>query len=120
MVALQDDDPDALDEHILQSYPLVMDRLFAGLEDLEPGMHIDVEYAELVRRPVDTIERIYVELGLEGFAAARPSIARFAAENIVTARPPSPLEPALARQIGERWRRQITRLGYGPDKACPA
>jgi hypothetical protein len=120
MVALQDDDPDALDEHILQAYPLVMDRLFESLDDLDPGMHVDVSYAELVRRPVETIERIYDELGLEGFAAARPSISRFAAESTTTARPPSPLEPILVRQISERWHRQITRLGYGPDLASPA
>ena len=112
MVALQEYDADAIDAHILSSYPLVMDRLCDGLDRLAPGTHVTVRYADLVDQPVETLERIYQDLDLKSFAAARAGIARFADENRISPRPAARLDPALMQQINERWQVQIARLGY--------
>jgi hypothetical protein len=116
MVALQDYETERIDEHIMCFYPMIVDRMCAALDDLDPGAYVEVSYADLVRQPVETVERIYRDLDLGDFALARPAIARFAAENTASPRRARALDAALAERIRERWQRQIVRLGYGtPD-----
>jgi hypothetical protein len=121
MAALQDYDPDAIDAHIMESYPLVIDRLLATLDGLDPGRFAEVRYDDLVRQPVETVARLYRQLDLGDFAAARPEIAAFAAESTTAPRPRRALDPELVQLIAARWARQIVRLGYGiPDPALAA
>jgi hypothetical protein len=121
MAALQDYDRDAIDEHILASYPRVIDRMLAALDALEPGRCAEVRYDDLVRQPIETVARLYRQLDLGNFAAARPAIAAFAAASTTAPRPRRALDAALAQQVAGRWERQIVRLGYGTtDPACAA
>jgi hypothetical protein len=124
MAALQDYDPHEIDEHIIGSYPVVVDRLLAALDGVDREQMAEVRYDDLVQQPVETVARLYRELDLGDFALARPGVERFAAESRVAARPSRPLDPALTRRIAARWHRQIVALGYGPgnpaDAARPA
>ncbi len=110
IVALQDYDQAAVDEEIMGFYPIIMDRLQAGLKDV--GHHANVRYADLVKRPVETLERVYGELELGDFEAARPAIESFAAAHVTTPRSARPLDQKLSAKIADRWKTQIAALGY--------
>jgi hypothetical protein len=116
LVGLQDYDPAQIDEHILTSYPVLMDRLHEGLHEIEPARRAEVRYAELVRQPFETLERLYRDLELGDFAAARPAVAKFLADSPVAPRSPRELDEALADRIGQRWRRQMLQLDYGSSE----
>jgi hypothetical protein len=116
IAGLQDHDPAQLDEHIYDSYPLFMDRLHAGLHEIDPARRAEVRYAELVLQPFETLERLYRDLDLGDFSPARPAVAKFLADSTVAPRSPRELDAALADRIGQRWRRQMLQLDYGSSK----
>ena len=98
IVALQDYDAAAIDEEILALYPILMDRLRTGLDTV--GSHSEVRFADLVAKPMETLERIYEELDLDGLEDARPAIAMFLAQGATTPRAGRPLDPKIASAIG--------------------
>jgi hypothetical protein len=116
IVGLQDHDPAQIDEHIFNSYPIFMDRLHEGLHEIEPARRAEVRYADLVRQPFETLERLYRDLELGDFAAARLAVAKFLADSTVAPRSPRELDAALANRIGQRWSRQMLQLDYGSSE----
>jgi hypothetical protein len=110
IVALQDYDQAAVDEAIMTHYPIIMDRLREGLKSA--GAHADVRYTDLVKQPVETLQRVYDELDLGDFDAARPAIESFATANATVPRSARPLDQKLSAKIATRWKTQIAALGY--------
>jgi hypothetical protein len=119
LLALQDYDISKIDEHIMRSYDLVMDRLREELPGVPAGRLCTVRYDNLVARPIETVGRIYRELDLGGFETAKPHMERFLAGTPVKPAPAVPLDAALERQLRERWRRHFDWLGYSfPQRAA--
>ncbi len=110
--ALQDADGVDIDEVILSTYERMMSRLRAETEGLPPERFIELRFDELQADPLGVIERIHAQLGLPGFAAARPAFAAYL-ESVRDyrknryARPVEATEKVLAR-----WRPFIEHWGY--------
>jgi omega-hydroxy-beta-dihydromenaquinone-9 sulfotransferase len=111
MSALQDHRPVDIDEHILWSYPAVMNRLLDALDELPTGTAIALRYEELVADPVRTVDRIYCELNLGNFEIVRPAISAYAADHRRTMTPQT-VDPQTVSQLASRWDAVRTRLGY--------
>jgi hypothetical protein len=113
LVALQDYDPDAIDQHIVSAYPRLMDRLFSGLSALPAGHVVELRFDDLLRDPLQEIGRIYRELDLDGFPLVGPKISEFLAQDQAMSRPePGEVPQRLAMQMRMAWRPHFERLGY--------
>lgn len=63
-----------IDETVLHLYQAMMRRYFAERGRIPRRQLIDVPYGELARRPLDVMEKIYAQLGCDGFEQARPRV----------------------------------------------
>ena len=93
----------AMSEHVLETYPRMVDRFFADLPRVRPGNFVALGYAELKAAPLAAVERIYGALGLPGFGDCR---ARFASylDSVSEFRPASYREdPAVRALVDARW-----------------
>src|SRR5699024_10951892 len=94
-LALQDVPPGLdIEATILRVYDRMMDRLVTETRDLPPGRLIEIPYAELDCDPTGAIARIYAELGLTGFEAARPAFTGYLASVRGFAKNDFPPDPA--------------------------
>lgn len=100
---LHDIDRAAMSEHILDTYPRMIERFFSDLPRLRPGNFVALSYADLKAAPLASVERIYETLGLKGFGETR---ARFSAylDTVSEFRPASYREdPKLRALLDTRW-----------------
>lgn len=79
-----------------------------------PDKHwCEVRYEDVAADPVDEVKRIYEELNLAGFEAARPTLQAYV-DSLREYQPNKlQIEPALAREIDSRWSWYMDRFGYG-------
>jgi hypothetical protein len=109
---LQDYDEAAIEEHILWSYPQLMNRLLDSLEELPAGDVTTVRYEELVADPLGAIERIYRELHIGDFPRARTSIEAAIAAPFHRPTASYGIDDAALSSLASRWSLVLDRLGY--------
>lgn len=107
---------DGLEDRILERYRLVYDAYLAGRSQIPPGRLVEVDYDDLDREPLRTLQRIYTDLELPDFELARPAIAAY----LETVRGYErntypPLQAELRRRIESHWGRYLAELGYSLD-----
>ncbi|MEM9784527.1 MAG: sulfotransferase, partial [Pseudomonadota bacterium] len=101
-----------IDAAILRIY----DRMMAAFVDQTAGWDapdfVEIGYADLDRRPMETLAAIYDRLALPGFDAARPgfethleSVARYRRNSFAP-------EAALAARLDSAWGRWFDHFGY--------
>ncbi len=115
LTALQDYEPHDIDEHIVSSYPQVMNRLLDGLAELPSDLSTTVSYEDLVEDATGTVERIYRELKLGEFDRVKPSIAAQAGQAAPRFPSVGDLDQATASRLAVLWAPVLTRLGYSPN-----
>src|SRR4029079_6070653 len=71
LFSLQKYDLDGVSEHVLERYRLLMQRYLRDREWIPPGQLIEVRHEDMVADPMQVLERIYSDLKLPGFDAAR-------------------------------------------------
>jgi hypothetical protein len=102
-----------LEEHVFRTL-IEMYRRFEQDRMLIPaGNFCEMRYETLVADPLGEMQRAYEELGLGGFAEARPALEAFLAgrKGYETNRY-AELAPELRAHIAERWRSYAERYGY--------
>jgi hypothetical protein len=102
-----------LEEHVLETFCYLYDRLEATRHLVPPGNFHEVRYEELIKDPVGQVGRLYEALRLGGFEAMRPRLEKFWSEQTgyQTNRYP-PLSEELRATIASRWGKVIERYGY--------
>jgi hypothetical protein len=103
MHRLHDLDRAAMSEHVLATYPRMIERFFADLPRVRPGHFVALSYADLKAAPLAAVERIYYSLGLTCFGDAR---VRFSAylDTVSEFRTESYAEfPAVRALLDARW-----------------
>lgn len=103
LVGLQAFDRGAASEHILATYPRMIERFFADLPRVRPGRFVAVRYQDLKHGPLATIERVYGALDLPGFGAARERFARYLDEVADFEPARYAPDPATVRMVEARW-----------------
>jgi omega-hydroxy-beta-dihydromenaquinone-9 sulfotransferase len=112
LTALQDYEPHDIDEHIVSSYPQVMNRLLDGLAELPSDVSTTVSYEDLVEDPAGIVERIYRELKLGEFDRVKRSISAQAGQGAPRFPSVGDLDQATASRLAVLWSPVLTRLGY--------
>lgn len=103
-----------VDEVILESYPRMMNALFADSADLGDRTFIELRFEEFETDPLGNLERIYTTLEIPGFEVAKPEFATYlgAVSGYQKNRYAFPQE--AIDLVRERWQPFLKRWGYQP------
>ena len=101
-----------LDEYVLHTFERMYKAFDRDRRLLGAGQFCEVRYEDLVSRPIDEMRRIYEELQLGDFDAARPAIETYMAaqKDYKTSR--YQLSPENRAEIGRRWEKYMAQYGY--------
>ncbi|MGF1476146.1 MAG: sulfotransferase [Geminicoccaceae bacterium] len=107
------DEDDGLGPFILWRYQTMYEAFFTDQPKIPQGQFAETSFDDLERRPVQTLERIYGELGLPDFASVRPAIERYLV-SIGTYRKNAyaPLETDLRARVADAWAPAFAHWGY--------
>ncbi|MFG0336126.1 MAG: sulfotransferase family protein [Maioricimonas sp. JB049] len=104
---------DGLDtEFVLETFEQMYERYEEDVATLPPGHLSEIRFEELTRRPVDVLEQVYDELGLDGFDEARPGLEAYWERHRDHQPHAHKVSPELAELIATRLTRYIERYGY--------
>ena len=104
----------ALEEKVLSDFEAMYDAFFADVQQIPQGNFCEISYDELVAEPVATLERIYAELGIEGFDGRRQAFEEFASTQKKYQKNKFELAPEIKETITRRWKAYFDR--YYPAK----
>jgi len=120
-LALQRYDEQMVEDVILDTYSRMMHRLLRDSRELPSGSFADVRFENLEARPLQELERVYGELGLEGFDEARPRIRAYLARTADYRKNRYRLPARWVRCVQWHWRPFIDEWGYAapPEARSP-
>ena len=101
-----------LAEKVLSDFVLMDEAYMADKPLLKPGQITEISYDELVADPVGTLQKIYSEIGIDGFEEKRSLFEGFAATQKNYKKNKFSIAPEIAEQISVRWKPYIDRYGY--------
>jgi hypothetical protein len=110
--ALQPFDHVDIDETILSVYERMMDALERDTAGLAPPLYLDLAYDDLDRDGIGTVSRIYDQLQLPGFAAAKPKFEAYLASVRSFEKNKFAYSDEAAAKVEERLGRFIRKWGY--------
>lgn len=87
-------------------------KYFEEKELIPEGHLVEVRYEDVIKNPLENVEKIYRELGLEGFDKARPAIEQY----IETQKSYKPnkhnIDPRLVKKISQRYDFTFRKWNY--------
>ncbi|MEN6404915.1 MAG: sulfotransferase [Thermoguttaceae bacterium] len=103
---------EGLDEQVFQTLTRMYDAFDRDRDLLGKGQFCEVRYEQLVADPLGEMRRVYQELDLGDFEAARPGVEAYFAgqKNYRTNR--YEITPEMKAEIGRRWKKYAERYGY--------
>jgi omega-hydroxy-beta-dihydromenaquinone-9 sulfotransferase len=102
-----------IEEQILSRYVTMYDAYFADRAAIPAAQITEVRYEDLIADPRGQLQRVYRELGLDGFARCEPALQRYL-DGVRGYQPTSrqPLSEPLRMRIAERWARNFAAWEY--------
>ncbi|MCF8459128.1 MAG: sulfotransferase [Flavobacteriales bacterium] len=115
LVAMQYCSEDVVKDFIMRSYREMFDRYFEAKRLIPKGNLTEVRYDDLIGCELSELERVYNELSLEGFEAAKPFIKQEVKtyENYQTNTYNYP--PERMAEIYSAWESVFDELGYAEN-----
>ncbi|MCF0233415.1 MAG: sulfotransferase [Thermoguttaceae bacterium] len=101
----------ALEEKVLSDFERMYDAYFEDVKLLKERQFCEISYDELVSAPVATLERVYAELGIEGFDEKRDEFQKFAETQKAYKKNKFEISPEIRETIARRWAKYIERYG---------
>ena len=101
-----------MENYVFDNLNTMYDAFEEDVQHLPANQFCDIAYKELTTSPVETLEKIYRTLELDGFDAVRPVFAQYADSQKEYKKNKFSMEPELQTQIADRWRRYFERYGY--------
>lgn len=103
---------EGLEQHVLATLRRMYDSFENDRVLIDPARFCEVRFEDLVRSPVDQMERIYREMGLDGFEDVRPTIIERAEQ--MSGFQPNRFTVAdeIRSEIERQWQTYLER--YGP------
>jgi omega-hydroxy-beta-dihydromenaquinone-9 sulfotransferase len=107
-----------LEEHVVETFCHLYERLEEGKRLVPPGHWHELRYEDLTARPMEEMRRVYEGLNLGDFDRARPGLERYFADH-AGYRPNEypPLPPETVALLRRRWGPVIERYGYDQKKS---
>lgn len=117
--ALQPFDAEAVEPYILETYPRMLERLYADTAGLPESQFIEIVYDDLDTSPLECLERVYDRLQLEDFDGVRPALERYLQSISGYRKNPHRFDEATLDKVDAAWGRWLKRWGYErPEHAC--
>jgi hypothetical protein len=107
--------PDVANLHgrILRQYKEMYDVFFEERGLIPAGRFAEVGYEELEKDPLGQVRRVYQELGLPDFEAARPALERYVASLAGYQKNQHPdLSPDVRADVAREWHRSFDEWNY--------
>ncbi len=98
-----------LEERVLRKFEKMYDAFFDDLPLIPKGALCEVSYDDLVASPVETLEKIYRDLGLGDFETKRENVAKFAETQKRYKKNKFELTPEMKETIYKRWKKYFDR-----------
>lgn len=109
---LQETDRGRVVEHILDSYPRLMNAFFADRCELGHDELVDVRFRSLQEDPIGTLASIYRGLGIDGIEEAVPHFEKYLDSQRDYRKNRLTLDDGEKDVVSERWKSIFDRLGY--------
>ena len=100
-----------LEEKVLRNFEQMYDAFFDDLPLLREGSFSEISYDQLVASPVETLEKIYEDLRLDGFEEQRERFVAFADTQKKYKKNQFEIAPEIKETIARRWKKYIDRYG---------
>jgi omega-hydroxy-beta-dihydromenaquinone-9 sulfotransferase len=113
---LQTPTHEGLEEYVYETFTQMYDAFERDRDLIGPGQFCEVRYEDLVKRPVEQMQRVYDELELGDFAAARPGIEAYFADQKDYKTNRFPMTPEMRAEITRRWGTFLGQYGYLKDE----
>lgn len=117
LVSLQTIDDAQIERYVLKFYRRMMKRYLEERGRIPAGNLVEVRYEDLVADPVAETDRIYAELGLPGWEAAREDVRAYAHSQRGYAKNLFAMRPRDIQKVEEHWKFVIDAWGY-PRPCC--
>lgn len=111
-MALQPWDHVDIDDVILTTYSRMMDALLADTTDLPAERYAEIRFDDFERDAVGELERVYGQLDLPGFEAARPHFDAYIRTITGYRKNTYREDPEVAELVSRRWGPYLSRWGY--------
>ena len=103
---------EGLEEHVFKTFTRMYE-VFQRDRDLIPAEQFsEIRYEDLVKQPLDELNRIYTDLRLDGFEEALPALENHVSDWAEYQTNRYVIEPELEKQIEQRWGDYARRYGY--------
>ena len=99
-------------EHVLDSYPRLMNSFFAERGVLDQNSLVDVSFQDLQEDAMGTMAAIYQQLDLQNFDAAAPHFQAYLDSQRDYQKNVLPITPEEHERVGQRWGDVFEQLGY--------
>ena len=108
-----------VDEYVFESFERMYQAFEADRPKLATDQLIELRYEDLAASPEHELERMYRQLGLGDFSAAKPAMEDYLAQ-VKNYRPNRyDLDPATRDQVNQRWQAYRERYGYDGGHQSP-
>lgn len=101
-----------LAEKVLADFEKMDAAYTADLPLLKPGQITEISYDQLVGDPIGTMEKVYTDIGIDGFENQRAKFEEFAKTQKNYKKNKFAIAPEIAQQIAVRWKPYLDRYGY--------
>jgi hypothetical protein len=103
---------EGLEEHVLSTFTLLYRKLEEGRRLVSPNRFYELKYEDLVRDPVNQMERLYAHLDLGGFGEYVPRLEKYLTtiKGYETNR--YELDQGEREKLRGRWGEVIRQYGY--------
>lgn len=109
---MDDFDFDDLEGALVESFQLGY-RKYAEDRKLVPAGNLaEVRFEDLERKPLDELERLYAELGLSGWAEAKPAVREYLGTLTQYRKNTHRYAPAVLTRVEDKWRFALDEWGY--------
>lgn len=105
-----------LEEKVFSDFERMYAAFDEDVKSLGEDQLVDIAFDELTARPVETLEKIYAKLGLDGFEKYREKFTAFAATQKSYKKNKFEIAPEIKDGITRRWKGYLDRYGYETEK----
>lgn len=112
-LALQSYDLAAIEPLVLESYPRMLNQLYADAKLLPEKQFAEVKFEHLEKNPLQELERIYTTLDLPNWKQARPLTENYLAQISGYTKNQYAIDPAVVNKVQQHWRPFLKRWDYG-------
>ena len=109
---LDDPKPGQTTENILWSFNKTLECYERDKKALAPGQLTEVSYEEFMKDPMGNLERIYTELKLTGFLAAKPEFEKYLAQKHGTNIDRYSFTDEVYNAVETHWKKWLDLWGY--------